>query len=91
MKKEEIQIQIKQVLDRVRPALERDGGGIEFVDYDEETKVVSVRFQGACQGCPMSQFTLRQVVFSALQEELPFLTNIKDVPPTLSSQKEDHV
>ncbi|OGL94310.1 hypothetical protein A2239_03245 [Candidatus Uhrbacteria bacterium RIFOXYA2_FULL_40_9] len=80
---------IKISLDRVRPVLERDGGGIEFVDYEANTQTVFVKFQGACAGCPFSRLTLQQVVLTSLQEELPFLTNIKDVSSPLSSSKED--
>ncbi len=62
---------IEEVLDVVRPALERDGGGIELVGFDESTGVLKVQFQGACVGCPMSTVTLKMVVESVLREEIP--------------------
>lgn len=62
---------IEEVLGVVRPALERDGGGIELVGFDEPTGVLSVRFQGACVGCPMSTVTLKMVVESVLKDEVP--------------------
>ena len=48
--------QIEKALDKIRPALQRDGGDIELVDV-EENGVVKVRLTGACSGCPMSQMT----------------------------------
>ncbi len=68
--------QIEAALDRVRPALRMDGGGIELVDVDEGTGVVKVRLQGACRGCPMSQITLKMAVEAAIMDALP---QIKEV------------
>uniref|UniRef100_UPI003569AF66 NifU family protein n=1 Tax=Seonamhaeicola sp. TaxID=1912245 RepID=UPI003569AF66 len=41
----------------VKPAVASDGGNIQFLSYDENTKNVSVLLQGACSGCPSSTFT----------------------------------
>ena len=49
---------IKEAIDAIRPALQNDGGDIEYVSYDEAEKTVHVRLVGACAGCPMSQLTL---------------------------------
>ena len=50
--------QIEAVLDEIRPALQADGGDVEFIDYNEG--IVTVRMQGACGSCPMSIMTLKQ-------------------------------
>jgi Fe-S cluster biogenesis protein NfuA len=65
-----IEQKIEVVLDQVRPALRMDGGGIEFVKFDEKTGAVYVRLQGACVGCPMSEITLKLGVESALTEAI---------------------
>ena len=49
--------QVKEVLDKIRPSLQADGGDVELVDVIDG--VVTVRLQGACHGCPMSQITLK--------------------------------
>lgn len=67
---------VEAALDRVRPALRMDGGGIELVEIDEEAGVVKVRLQGACRGCPMSQITLKMAVEAAVMDALP---QIKEV------------
>lgn len=74
-----IEEQIEQVLEQVRPALARDGGGIEFVKFDAETGVACVRMQGACVGCPMSQITLKMGVEAALQDAIPEITEVVPV------------
>lgn len=67
---------IEYVLEQIRPALRLDGGGIEFVKYDEELRAVYVKLNGACVGCPMSQITLKMGVEAALQDAIP---EIKEV------------
>ncbi|MFP4347904.1 MAG: NifU family protein [Thermodesulfobacteriota bacterium] len=65
------------VLDKIRPALQRDGGDVELVDISEDG-VVKVRLQGACAGCPMSQMTLRNGIEKVLKQEIP---EVKAVEP----------
>ncbi|HQC36586.1 MAG TPA: NifU family protein, partial [Bacillota bacterium] len=49
---------IKALLDEIRPALQRDGGDVAFVDYTDD-KVVLVELQGHCAGCPHAQMTIK--------------------------------
>lgn len=54
----------------IKPAVESDGGNIEFKSYDSKTKKVEVLLQGACSGCPSSTFTLKNGIESMLKEML---------------------
>jgi len=54
----------------VKPAVASDGGNIQFISYDEETKNVSVMLQGACSGCPSSTYTLKSGIENMLKEML---------------------
>lgn len=54
----------------IKPAVESDGGNIEFKSYDSNTKKVEVLLQGACSGCPSSTFTLKNGIESMLKEML---------------------
>lgn len=47
---------IEEVVESIRPMLQRDHGDIEIVEVDG--KNVYVNLQGACQGCMMEQATL---------------------------------
>lgn len=69
---------IKEAVDRIRPALQADGGNIEFVDVDEKG-IVKVRLTGACHGCPMAQLTLKNVVEQTLKKEIPEVTSVVSV------------
>lgn len=55
----------------VKPAVASDGGNIQFIAYDEDTKNVRVMLQGACSGCPSSTFTLKNGIENMLKQMLP--------------------
>lgn len=61
---------VKNVIEEVRPNLQSHGGDIEFVGIDEDN-TVRVRLQGACNGCPGAQMTLKMGVEKLLKEKVP--------------------
>ncbi|KAK9024031.1 hypothetical protein V6N11_004212 [Hibiscus sabdariffa] len=51
---------IKELLEtRIRPAVQDDGGDIEYRGFDPDTGVVKLKMQGACSGCRSSSVTLK--------------------------------
>lgn len=61
---------IKELIDTyVRPAVEMDGGNIEFKKYDQG--IVTVVLQGSCSGCPSSTVTLKAGIEGMLKRMLP--------------------
>ncbi len=63
-------IKIKAVLDEyVRPAVESDGGAINFHSFEEGT--VKVLLQGSCSGCPSSTMTLKAGIENLLTRLVP--------------------
>ena len=68
---------VEEALKKIRPALEADGGGIELVDIVDG--IVQVRLQGACQGCPGAQMTLKMGVEKVLKEEVPEIKSVESV------------
>lgn len=54
----------------VKPAVASDGGNIQFISYDAESKNVSVMLQGACSGCPSSTYTLKSGIENMLKDML---------------------
>lgn len=57
---------IDHVLEEVRPMLERDGGGVEVISFEEGD--LHLQLLGACAGCPMSSMTFGVVVENRLRE-----------------------
>ena len=56
---------IKDVLEtKVRPAVAKDGGDIQFISFNKG--IVNVKLKGSCSGCPSSTMTLKQGVQNLL-------------------------
>ncbi len=53
----------------VRPAVENDGGAIDFRSYEDG--VVTVVMRGACSGCPSSTATLKGGIENLLKQHIP--------------------
>jgi Fe-S cluster biogenesis protein NfuA len=66
----EMRERVEAVLDRIRPAIQADGGNVELVEISPDN-VVKVRLTGACVGCPMSQLTLKAGIERILKQEVP--------------------
>jgi Fe-S cluster biogenesis protein NfuA len=61
---------IKELLDNyVRPAVEMDGGAIQFKSYDDG--VVNLMLQGSCSGCPSSMITLKAGIEGMMKRMIP--------------------
>ena len=66
----EVVQKIKHLLEEyVRPAVESDGGAINFHSYQDG--VVTVQLQGSCSGCPSSTITLKAGIENLLKRMLP--------------------
>jgi Fe-S cluster biogenesis protein NfuA len=68
---------VENVLNKIRPALQADGGDVELVDIDEG--IVKVRLVGACHGCPMAWVTLKNGIEALLREEIPSVKRVESV------------
>lgn len=68
---------VLEVLNKLRPFLQRDGGDVELVDIEDG--VVKVRLIGACGSCPSSTITLKAGIERALLEEVPGVKEIEQV------------
>jgi Fe-S cluster biogenesis protein NfuA len=69
---------VEAAINKIRPMLQADGGDVELVDVQEG--VVTVRLQGACAGCPMSQMTLKNGIEKILKEEIPEVVSVESAP-----------
>jgi len=66
----ELVVRIKELIDTyVKPAVEMDGGNIEFKSYHDG--VVTLIMQGACSGCPSSTVTLKSGIEAMLKRMMP--------------------
>jgi Fe-S cluster biogenesis protein NfuA len=68
----EVVQKIKSLLEEyIRPAVEQDGGAINFSSFDEASGLVKVQLQGSCSGCPSSTVTLKAGIENLLKRMIP--------------------
>jgi len=61
---------VKELLENyVKPAVEMDGGAIQFKSYNEG--VVNLMLQGSCSGCPSSMITLKAGIEGMMKRMIP--------------------
>jgi len=70
-----METEVRKALEDVRPMLRADGGDVELVEVTEEG-IVRVRLQGACQGCPMAQMTVKNGIEQLLKEKVPGVVEV---------------
>lgn len=68
---------VEEVIGKLRPFLQRDGGDIQLVDVTDG--IVKVKLTGACGSCPMSMMTLKMGVENALKKEIPEVKEVVSV------------
>jgi Fe-S cluster biogenesis protein NfuA len=67
---------IKQLLeDHVKPAVEMDGGAIDFKSFD--SGIVTVTMKGSCSGCPSSTLTLKAGIENLLKRMVPEVESVE--------------
>ena len=69
---------VLKVIDRIRPAVQLDGGDIELVDVVDG--IVKVKLVGSCSGSPSSAITLKQGIERAIRSEVPEIKGLEAVP-----------
>ena len=69
--------EIKKALDEIRPALQADGGDVEYVGMNGD--VVQVRLKGACGGCPMATLTLKNGIEVIVKKRVPGVASVEAV------------
>ena len=75
--KDNIELKIRTLIDKVRPFLVADGGNIEFIKF--ENGIVYVQMMGACENCPMLDLTLKDGIEDLIINEIPEVIEVKNI------------
>lgn len=70
----EIEKKIIEVLDKIRPFLQSDGGNLEYVKFEDGN--VYIRLSGACSHCSMIDYTIKDGIEATLVEEIPEVISV---------------
>lgn len=73
------EVKIQNILNRIRPYLQKDGGDAEFLSFDQDTGIVYVRMLGACAGCGSLDSTLKDLIEAILLEEVEGVIGVENV------------
>src|SRR5437870_9415934 len=68
--------QVEKTVEKIRPAIQADGGDIRLHDVNEETGVVTVELFGACVSCPASTVTLKAGIERILKDRVEGVTEV---------------
>ncbi len=74
---EQIIEEINTVINLVRPYIQRDGGDVSFVRFEDG--IVYIEMTGACVGCGGFESTLRELVEDTLLERVPGVIGVEHV------------
>lgn len=72
-----IEKKIQEVLEKVRPYLNHDGGDVDFVKFEEG--ICYVKLSGACEGCMFADVTLQNTVEEILVSEIPEVIRVENI------------
>lgn len=77
MNAELIEKQVKEILHKIRPYLQRDGGDVKYIKYEDG--IVFVEMMGACVGCSALDSTLKDGIEAILLEEVPGIIGVENI------------
>ena len=81
LSEDEIIFRIKTILEKVRPYIQRDGGDLEYLRYNEG--IVYIKMYGACVGCASIDSTVKEGIEALLLEEVPGVIGVEVVDEEL--------
>lgn len=77
MQRNETELKIISLIDKIRPFLISDGGNLEFIKY--ENNIVYVRLSGACKDCSMIDITLKDGIEEMIVTEIPEVKEVVNI------------
>lgn len=77
MDKKQIEEKIKEILSKIKPFLNNDGGDVEFIKYEDG--IVYVKLLGACIDCPMADNTIKEMIEYTITFEIPEVKEVVNI------------
>lgn len=73
--RDDMEVRVNDVMEKIRPYIQHDGGDCELLGVDENN-VAYVTFLGACAGCMMAGSDFSSGIRLLLLDEIPELTDV---------------
>lgn len=77
MNTDKIENKIKEILEKIKPFLNNDGGDVEFVKYEDG--IVYIKLLGSCVDCPMADNTIKEMIEYTITFEIPEAKEVRNV------------
>ena len=77
MEEKNIETKIKEILEKIKPFLNNDGGDVEFIKYEDG--IVYVKLLGSCVDCPMADTTIKEMIEYTITFEIPEVKEVINV------------
>ncbi len=77
MERNDVELKIISIIDRIKPFIISDGGNIEFVKYVDN--IVYVKLDGACKDCVFIDTTLKDGIEEIIISEIPEVKEVKNI------------
>ena len=77
MEKNNVELKIISIIDRIKPFIIGDGGNIEFVKYVDN--IVYVKLDGACKDCMFIDTTLKDGIEEIMISEIPEIKEVRNI------------
>jgi len=78
MTSEELQLNVENALEEIRPFLKSDGGDVTLMSI-ENGKKVNIRFEGACTSCNVNQMTLKSGIEMTIKKYAPQIEEVVSI------------
>lgn len=72
-----VENRIKEIIEKIRPYLNQDGGDVEFIKF--ENGICYVKLSGACAGCMFADMTLQNTVEEMILSEVPEVIKVMNI------------
>jgi len=77
MGKNNVELKIISIIDRIKPFIIGDGGNIEFVNYVDN--IVYIKLDGACKDCMFIDTTLKDGIEEIMISEIPEIKEVRNI------------
>lgn len=68
---------INECLEIVKPYIQNDGGDIKLIKFEDG--IIYIKLLGACEGCIMKDYTIKDGIESFLIEHIPEVKGVIEV------------
>lgn len=72
-----VENRIKEIIEKIRPYLNQDGGDVKFIKF--ENGICYVKLSGACAGCMFADMTLQNTVEEMIISEVPEVIKVMNI------------